>query len=227
MKSKVFSFILLFSFLVSQSNAQKTQLTYLALGDSYTIGEAVAENERWPNQLADSLRKRGFVVEKPKIIAKTGWRSDNLIDAIHNNDPTEKYDLVSILIGVNNQYQEKSLEVFKNDLEVLIKLAIKYSKNGREGIFALSIPDYGVTPFASAKNPEKISEEIEAYNNASQAIFEKNGIHFFDICPISKEAKDSPELLAKDQLHPSGLMYQKWVSYLFQKNILYLDALKR
>lgn len=227
MKTNVFSFILLFSFLVSQSNAQKTQLTYLALGDSYTIGEVVTENERWPNQLADSLRKRGFVVEKPKIIAKTGWRCDDLIVAIHDYEVKEKFDLVSILIGVNNQYQGKSLEDFKINLELLIELAIKHSKYGREGVFALSIPDYGVTPFASTKNPDKISEEIEAYNNASQAIFKKNKIHFFDICPISKEARDFPELLAKDQLHPSGLMYQKWVSYLFQKNILYLDALKR
>lgn len=227
MKTKVFSFILLLSFLVVQSIAQETQLTYLALGDSYTIGEGVAENERWPNQLADSLRKRGFVVEKPKIIAKTGWRCDDLIVAIHDNEVKEKFDLVSILIGVNNQYQGKSLEVFKINLELLIELAIKHSKYGREGVFALSIPDYGVTPFASAKNPEKISEEIEAYNEASQAIFEKNGIQYFDICPISKEAKDSPELLAEDQLHPSGLMYQRWVAYLFQQNFLYLGALKR
>ena len=188
------------------------KISYLALGDSYTIGESVKESQRWPNLLADSLTKAGIEVEKPRIIAHTGWRTDELIYAIKSRSYFKQHDLVSILIGVNNQYQGKDLEVFKKEFKVLLDLAIRHSKKGAEGVFVLSIPDYGVTPFAASKNPSKITREIKLYNTISREICEQKNILFIDITTISREAKTNSSLLADDLLHPSGLMYQQWVS---------------
>lgn len=217
-------FCVLFFFSAILLAQQKQTLSYLALGDSYTIGESVEENYRWPNLLADSLRKAGFLVKKPLIIAKTGWRTDELIQAIEDKNELGNFDLVSLLIGVNNQYQGKKIKVFEKELEQLIQLAIAHSKMGVKGVFAVSIPDYGVTPFAQHKNPTKISREINLYNTVYREICEQNKIAFFDITPISIEAANNLRLLASDQLHPSGLMYQKWVSLVLKEiNLSYLN----
>ena len=184
---------------------------YLALGDSYTIGESVQESERWPNQLAEVLKGTSLEVETVTIIAKTGWTTAELINGIESKKNTNQYDLVSLLIGVNNQYRGQSLERFETELIQLIKTALKYSKNGAQGVFLVSIPDWGVTPFAKDRDVKKIALEIQAFNKVIQKQANEFKLPFIDITPISKEAKTDLSLLAPDELHPSGKMYNFWV----------------
>lgn len=223
MKLSVYLLPLLISLLSCQSQkVQSTQakpiesqeelkINYLALGDSYTIGEGVKVSERYPNQLASYLSKRDIIVEEPKIIAKTGWRCDELISAFKKAELNQKYDLVSLLIGVNNQYQNKAIKEFKADLETLIKLAVDQSKYGEQGVVLISIPDYGVTPFAKEKQPKKISVEIDQYNQICKEMASTFKLDFYYITDISRNASVDPTLLAEDQLHPSAKMYQLWV----------------
>lgn len=212
-------FTLFYAALFGQSSEK---VSYLALGDSYTIGESVNEAERWPNILVDSLIARDFAAEPAIIIAKTGWRTDELIDTLKKRPDLKQFDLVSLLIGVNNQFQGKDIAVFKKEFKALIEIAKSHSKKGAEGVFVLSIPDYGVTPFAANRNPAQISREIELYNTISREICEQKDVLYIDITPISKAAKMNARLLAADGLHPSGLMYQRWVT-LILKN---LDTVK-
>src|SRR6056300_56112 len=184
---------------------------YLALGDSYTIGESVQESERWPNQLAEVLKGTSLEVETVTIIAKTGWTTAELINGIESKKNTNQYDLVSLLIGVNNQYRGQSLERFETELIQLIKTAIIYSKNGAQGVFLVSIPDWGVTPFAKDRDVKKIAMEIQAFNKVIQKQANEFKLPFIDITSISKEAKTDLSLLAPDELHPSGKMYNFWV----------------
>ncbi len=206
------------SLTAQKTDHQTAAKTYLALGDSYTIGESVAESERWPMQLAARLVHEGIPMKDPKIIAKTGWRTDNLKTAIEaDNELLESYDLVSLLIGVNNQYQGKSVESFAPEFEELLQIAIKYAGGKKENVFVVSIPDYGKTPFGAAKE-EQIKKELDAYNKVSKNIAKKYGVAYYNITPISRMAKSHPELIANDDLHPSGKMYTKWVE-LFEKKV--------
>ncbi|SKB60736.1 Lysophospholipase L1 [Salegentibacter holothuriorum] len=185
--------------------------SYLALGDSYTIGESVTESERWPVQLVARLKKEGYKVAPPKIIAKTGWTTGNLLSAMRSElNYTRKFDLVSILIGVNNQYQGKSIEDYEEELREIFKLALNHSKQREKGVFALSIPDYGVTPFGK-ENAESIGEEIDEFNAVFRRVSAEFEVDFYNITPISREAARDDALIAKDGLHPSGLMYRYWV----------------
>ena len=186
-------------------------LTYLALGDSYTIGESVPEEGRWPVQLVDSLQKRGVEINAAKIIAKTGWTTNDLLSAMEKQLDNEKYDLVSILIGVNNQYQGKSIENYKTDLDEIFSEAIAHSKTGKAGVFAVSIPDYGATPFG-ADRAEEIAAEIEQFNAVFKEKADAYGVPFYNITPISKRASEDPGLVAEDGLHPSAKMYSLWVA---------------
>ncbi len=201
---------LLLIFLIGYSISMSAQ-DYLALGDSYTIGESVQESERWPNQLAKVLKGTSLEVETVTIIAKTGWTTAELIEGIEISKNTNQYDLVSLLIGVNNQYRGQSLERFEKELIQLIKTAITYSKNGPQNVFLVSIPNWGVTPFAKDRDAEKIGLEIQAFNEVIQKQANEFKLPFIDITPISIEAKTDLSLLASDQLHPSGNMYQLWV----------------
>lgn len=185
--------------------------SYLALGDSYTIGEGVAEAERWPVQLTANLRDRGYKVAPPKIIAQTGWTSRNLFKAMEKElSYTRKFDLVSILIGVNDQYQGKTIREYEEDLREVFRMALNYSKTRERGVFALSIPDYGVTPFAG-ENSEEISAEIAEFNAVFRRLAEEYDVDFYNITPISREAARDPGLLVEDELHPSGTMYRYWM----------------
>ncbi|GAB2773705.1 SGNH/GDSL hydrolase family protein [Salinimicrobium soli] len=186
-------------------------MTYLALGDSYTIGESVAEEERWPMQLVDSLQKKGVRIRDPKIIAKTGWTTADLLAGMDEQlENGVRYDLVSILIGVNNQYQGRSIEEYEQELRVIFDRALALSFPGKAGVFAVSIPDYGATPFGASKS-EEIAKEIEEFNAVFQKVALEYGVDFYNITPISKRAKDEPSLVANDGLHPSGEMYSLWV----------------
>ena len=184
---------------------------YLALGDSYTIGESVLESERWPNQLAQELEGTSLGVDTVTIIAKTGWTTAELIEGIRISKNTNQYDLVSLLIGVNNQYRGQSIERFEKELVALIQTAIEYSKTGSKAVFLVSIPDWGVTPFAKDRNRTQIAKEIDAFNAVISKQAKNFKLPFIDITPISKGASSDLSLLAEDQLHPSGKMYNLWV----------------
>ena len=187
-------------------------ISYLALGDSYTIGEAVDSTRRWPVQLTDSLRKVYHLrVDEPQIVATTGWTTNELQHGIEQADLKDKYELISLLIGVNNQYRGYAFEQFEKEYEALIKWAIQHSVHGASGIFAVSIPNYGVTPFGQARGEDTIRAELLAYDAKAKEICQRFGIPFFDITPISELTKDNPTFIADDQLHPSGLQYTEWV----------------
>ena len=186
-------------------------LSYLALGDSYTIGEGVAENERWPVQLRDQLNREGFQIINPKIIARTGWTTDELENAIEAEVLTDTFDLVSLLIGVNNQYRGRTPEQFRPELVRLIDKALSFAAYDTSRVFMVSIPDWGVTPFANGRDRQKIASEIDAFNAVIQEEALARNILFVDITPISREAASDLSLLAPDNLHPSASMYRRWV----------------
>lgn len=185
-------------------------LKYLALGDSYTIGESVAESERWPVQLAKALTEKGTPVLKPKIIAVTGWRTDNLSNGINIARLKNEYDLVSLLICVNNQYQGKSAKEYAVEYEELLKKAIELAGDNKDRVFVVSIPDYGFTPFGQPKQ-EKITKELDEFNAINRRITEGYGIMYINITDISRKGLDDPNLVASDGLHPSGKQYTLWV----------------
>ncbi|WKN43988.1 SGNH/GDSL hydrolase family protein [Tunicatimonas pelagia] len=178
--------------------------TWLALGDSYTIGEAVPLHLRWPHQLT---RQLGFC--NPQYVATTGWTTRDLLDAITEAIFTPPYTWVSLLIGVNNQYQGLDFSLYRPEFTELLEFAIAQTTNARH-VLVLSIPDYSVTSFAQDKDPAKIQREIEQYNQVNRQIAEEYGVRYCDITPISQQATDDPSLIADDGLHPSGKMYQLW-----------------
>ena len=182
-------------------------LRFLALGDSYTIGESVGESERWPRQLQDTLISMGYDV-KLDIVAKTGWRTDELIRATRDHGNAE-FDLVSLLIGVNNQYQGRPFEQFQTDLDTLITLALELVSGDTSALFFVSIPDYGVTPFGLSRYKPNTSSEIDRYNiyiDQKAKNLEVPYVYITDISRIKNE-----DLTASDGLHPSALQYSKWI----------------
>lgn len=190
---------------------------YLALGDSYTIGEAVAADERWPHVLQGRLVGDGIKMELPEIIATTGWTTDELQAAIDKEKPSNNYDLISLLIGVNNQYRGYPIEQYKTEFELLLKQAIAFAGGRGDRTFVVSIPDYGVTPFASDKNPSKIARELDEYNSIAKTICDSYQVVFVDITPGSRRAAEDRSLVAEDGLHPSGKMYKEWVDAAYPK----------
>jgi lysophospholipase L1-like esterase len=195
----------------------QTTSNYLALGDSYTIGEGVLVTERWPVQLAAALTKDGIPVETPQIIARTGWTTDELMLGIEAAQVKDTFDLVSLLIGVNNQYRGRSTEQFRTELILLINKALTFAGNDTSKVFMLSIPDWGVTPFAEGRDRAKIAREIDAFNYVIWQETSSRNILFVDITRISREALTDQSLLAADRLHPSGSMYGRWVEELLPK----------
>ena len=189
---------------------------FLALGDSYTIGESVTTAERWPVQLMDSLSARGLECVDSKIIATTGWRTDNLADAIKHAKLKTEYTLVSLLIGVNNFYQGKSAEGYEKEFEELLKTAIKLAGGKKSRVFVLSIPDYGYTPFGK-KDQTRISKGIDTFNQINEAIARNRGIKYYNITDISRRGLAEPDLVAFDGLHPSGKMYAEWIDLILSE----------
>ena len=183
---------------------------FLALGDSYTIGESVVASERWPAQLMDSLSAHGLEYVDCNIVAVTGWRTDELKDAIEHAKIKSEYTLVSLLIGVNNYYQGKSVESYKPEFEELLQMAIEIAGGIKSRVFVLSIPDYGYTPFGK-NNRATISQGIDAFNAANEAIAKKLNIKYIAITDISRRGLAEADLVAFDGLHPSGKMYSEWV----------------
>ena len=204
-------------------NMDTTLKTFLALGDSYTIGQSVQEYERFPIQTVTKLKNLHFNFLQPDIIATTGWTTTDLINALDRNVPQHIYSVVSLLIGVNNQYQGKSLAQYKTEFTELLNRSIIYANDKPGHVFVLSIPDYSVTPFARGSDTAKIAREIDEFNAANKEISFNAGVHYLDITSISRQAKNSPALIATDGLHPSGIQYEKWAELLTP---LISDAIK-
>ena len=184
-------------------------IRFLALGDSYTIGESVPENERWSHQLADLLEQDGYATEVT-IIARTGWTTQELWQGIQAREINPPYDLVSLLIGVNNQYRGYDVHEYREQFVFLLNKAIQYAGGDSNRVFVLSIPDWGVTPFAGSRDSKKIATEINLFNSVNREESEKAGVGYVDVTPVSREAISDPLLIASDGLHPSGKMYAEW-----------------
>ncbi|MEL6190671.1 MAG: SGNH/GDSL hydrolase family protein [Bacteroidota bacterium] len=210
----IISLIMLFSCEETQqpiTEEAPISYTYLALGDSYTIGESVDASLRWPVQLADSLNSLGFQVEDPLIIATTGWTTGELQQGIATTNIQDTFNLVSLLIGVNNQFRGYDTAQYRLEFQELLSQSVEFAGGEEDHVFVVSIPDYGVTPFGKNRNPEKIAIELDLYNDMARGICEARGIDFYNITDISRKGLDDPELVASDGLHPSGKMYSQWV----------------
>lgn len=192
----------------------KAPITYLALGDSYTIGEAVPLRQSFPYQVVAQLREKGVAVAAPEIVAVTGWTTDELGAGIAGHRFLPAYDIVSLLIGVNNQYRGRSLDQYRQEFRDLLAQALRFAANKQDRVFVLSIPDYGVTPFAKDRNPEKIGRELDAFNAAAQDICRQAGVSFIDISTGFRKAATDTEMVAPDGLHPSGKAYREWANLL-------------
>ena len=199
----------------------ESPVRFLALGDSYTIGQGVSTSSRWPVQLLDSLQARGYSTDTLAIIATTGWRTDQLLNAIAGKQLAQKqFNMVSLLIGVNNQYQNRPLAQYRPELEALIDSALRYVGGQTQRVFVLSIPDYAYTPFGQQGNPFAISQQIDVYNTIKRDVCDSLGIAYFNITDISRQGLTDPTLVATDQLHPSGRQYGLWV----QRLMAYVDS---
>ena len=194
-------------------NRNAAELRYLALGDSYTIGEGVAPDGRWPMQLARALREEGLPLADPRVIATTGWTTDELSAAIDAAEPLGTFDLVSLLIGVNNQYRGRSVDAYRDEFDALLARATGFANGRADRVLVLSIPDWGVTPFAiqSGRDRIRIADELDACNAAARDACAARGIAFVDITPASRALGGAPEMLADDGLHPSAAMYVEWM----------------
>jgi len=189
-----------------------TPTRFLALGDSYTIGESVAVADRWPNQLTAQLRKDGIDIANPEIIAKTGWTTDELSAAIDAAKPQGPYGLVTVLIGVNNQYRGRDAEQYRKEFAALLHRAITFAGGDPKHVVVVSIPDWGVTPFAANRNRAKIGAEIDHFNAINSEETKRAGARYADITPVSRHAATDASLVAPDGLHPSAKMYSEWVT---------------
>lgn len=185
---------------------------YLALGDSYTIGEDVAESDRWPMQLARALRENGVALADPRIIARTGWTTDELDAAIDAEEPLGTFDFVSLLIGVNNQYRGRAVDNYREAFAALLERSIGFAGGRTDRVLVLSIPDWGATRFGSGSGRDlaDVSRELDAYNATAKAICAARGVAFVDITPVSRERGQDTAMLAADGLHPSAAMYAAW-----------------
>lgn len=200
------------------SNAQTADperqgpVRFLVLGDSYTIGESVASNQRWPVQLARALRADEIKVAKPRIIARTGWTTDELADAVEDAGLKREFNLVSLMVGVNDQYRGRSVEDYRDEFEQLLKHAIRLAGGVASRVVVVSIPDWGVTPFArkDERGAAQISEEIDAFNDVNRNLAESHGARYVNVTDISREVADDILLVANDGLHPSPQQYRRW-----------------
>lgn len=187
---------------------------FLALGDSYTIGQSVAISERFPVKTAEILRSLGKSVDDPKIIATTGWTTRDLLNALATNPPSNDYSIVTLLIGVNNQYQGRSMDEYRTEFTTLLTKAIQYAGNRPSRVFVLSIPDYSVTPFAQGSDIARIAMEIDQFNAINKQVSLSYNVNYLDITAISREGRYDNTLHASDGLHPSGKQYARWAQLL-------------
>lgn len=196
-----------------ETTAQQTY-SYLALGDSYTIGESLPLEDNFPHQTVALLRKKGISITDLEIVAKTGWTTDELMDAIPKRSLKRNYDYVSLLIGVNNQYRGRDIANYQKEFEELLLQAIQFAGDKPQHVFVLSIPDWGATPFAEGRDRKKIEREIDQFNVANLKIAQQYKVHYLEITAGTREAKQDLSLLAEDKLHPSKKEYGRWAEKL-------------
>jgi acyl-CoA thioesterase I len=232
MKKTIQIVVILFSCLFmgcSSSDIQKEPentiriVNYLALGDSYTIGQSVCETCRFPEQLKDSIKKTldNNDVILVDVIAQTGWTTTNLKSAIASQNPRNDYDLVTLLIGVNNQYQNKPFSLYQQEFPELVNIAIQKAKGNKEDVIVVSIPDYAFTPFGNGNTT--ISNQIDTYNAFAENYCYKNNITFVNITDITRLGLTQTNLVASDGLHPSKLAYSKFVERILPKALLKIN----
>jgi len=198
---------------IEEQEGMNQPYRYLALGDSYTIGEGVAEAERFPSQVVAMLAEQGIMMEEPKIIATTGWTTDELKAGIEKAGiGGQTYEMVTLLVGVNNQYRGRDLDNYRQEFNELLEQAIEFAGGNQQRVVVLSIPDWGVTPFAVEKEADqsKVAQEIDAYNKAKQEITEQKGVKYIDITEDYRQRGHLAEGVVADKLHPSGLIYRYW-----------------
>ncbi|MBY0487064.1 MAG: SGNH/GDSL hydrolase family protein [Flavobacteriaceae bacterium] len=221
--------LLLFTLLVScsvndtiQTSTNGKTLKYLALGDSYTIGQSVCETCRFPIQLQTALKNNLSTKDifTTTIIAQTGWTTTNLKSAIATQNPSNDYDLVTLLIGVNNQYQNKPFSLYEQEFPELVTTAITKAKGIKANVIVVSIPDYAYTPFGNGN--ATISTQIDTYNTFAENYCIQNNIKFVNITDITRLGLIQPNLVATDGLHPSELAYSKFVERILPKSKIIL-----
>ncbi|WP_373521205.1 SGNH/GDSL hydrolase family protein [Aquiflexum sp.] len=203
----------------SKDLMEENTFKYLALGDSYTIGEGVDEKDRYPNQTVDLLKAKELEFEKPTIIAKTGWTTDELMKGINDAGIAgNTYDLVTLLIGVNNQFRGRPIKNYEAEFRTLLQDAIAFADGESNNVVVISIPDWGVTPFAVNRDSdqEKVAREIDEFNEAKKSISEQLGVHYINITDEYREIGALPQMVVSDNLHPSALVYEKWAKKLEQ-----------
>ena len=188
--------------------------SFIALGDSYTIGEGVNEDERWPNQFVDVAYENGVDFDQPMIIAETGWKTYDLLNAINQTNFTKKYDYISLLIGVNNQFNSRPIDEFEEDLNKLMDEMRRIKKNDGS-IIIISIPDWGYSPFGESSDMSDISEQINLFNSSLRKFATTNGLKYVDVTEISRRGINEPDLITNDNLHPSGIMYLEWAKKIY------------
>jgi lysophospholipase L1-like esterase len=195
---------------MSTAFTQTKTFSYLALGDSYTIGESVPENKNFPHQVVELLRKEKIAINEPGIVAKTGWTTDELQEQLSRTRLAVPFDFVTLLIGVNNQYRGRSEKEYAQQFEELLQQAIGYAGDKVNHVIVLSIPDWSVTPFAKDRDRKKIAKEIDAFNAINEKIAKKYNVHYINITPLTREAATDKTLVAEDGLHPSAKDYARW-----------------
>jgi Lysophospholipase L1 and related esterases len=199
---------------LASPQTKKHMYTYLALGDSYTIGEQVAMQDNFPYQLVSMLKKDNFDIADPVIIAKTGWTTDELAMAIREHNITDTFSVVTLLIGVNNQYRGRDVQNYTEEFTQLLDQAIAFAGGEPEHVFVVSIPDWGVTPFAEGKDREQIAKEINAYNSVKEAEAKARKCHYVEITESTRRNGNNALYLAEDKLHPSAKEYEVWAAKL-------------
>ena len=209
----IFLFLSFYLISMSETNAQKN-FTYLALGDSYTIGESLPLEDNFPHQTVALLRKKGMLMADPEIVAKTGWTTDELMVAISKRTLNSNYDYVSLLIGVNNQYRGRDIATYKKEFEQLLLQAIQFAGGNTQHVFVLSIPDWGATPFAEGRDRKKIEREIDQFNSINKKTAGEHKVHYIEITAGTREAQQDLSLVAEDKLHPSKKEYARWAEKL-------------
>lgn len=187
---------------------------YLALGDSYTIGEGVNDQDCWPNQLVALLRARSVEIGDAHIVARTAWTTDELSDAIDSERPRGPFDLVTLLIGVNDQYRSRPVATFASEFTQLLRRARKFGRNTSARTIAISIPDWGATPFAEGRDRALIGNEIATYNRRAEELATAAAARWVDVTEISRAMLTDPSLVAVDGLHPTAAMYRRWAEHL-------------
>ena len=183
----------------------------LALGDSYTIGEGVEQAASWPYLLSERLESAESITLLPEVVARTGWTTSDLLNGIERQALATYYDVVSLLIGVNNQYRGLGLESYRSELLQLVEIAVALANNKRSSVVIVSIPDWGISPFEKDRDKEQVGREIDQYNHVNRSLAEEFGLRYVDVTGVSRTCSDRPLYFAADGLHPSGDQYELWI----------------